>query len=185
MAVSITWSNTAGGGGITGVSHGSSSNGSNTTAQQVFIRHDGSNPITGCAFYFAQKSGSYSGNDTAAGDFAELLAWGDGATANAFGGVQINMNAEGSFDGGSTWGMSESQKTSVDGYKFTLRTGTADNTSNAVTLSEKMSASMSTNGTIPNGVTDASFQIRIKIPTDEDTAGTRQFDQVLKYTYTS
>jgi hypothetical protein len=81
--------------------------------------------------------------------------------------------------------MSESQKTSSDGYKFTMRTGVGDASGNAVTLSEKMSASMSVDGTIPNAVTSATFQIRIKIPTDEDTAGVRQFDQVLKYTYTS
>lgn len=185
MAVLITWSTTAGGAGITNVNHGTSANGSNTSAQQVYIRHDGVNEITGCAFYFAQKSGSYTGSFTASTDFNELLAWGDGNTASAFGGVQINMDAEGSFSGGATWGMSEAQKTSTDGYKFTLRTGTGDNISNAVTLSEKMSASMSVNGTIPAGVNTATFQIRVKVPTDEDTAGTRQFDQVLKYTYTT
>ena len=185
MAVSITWSSTAGGVGITSVSHGSATNGANTTAQQIFVRHDGTNPITACAFYFAQKSGSYTGGFTATTDFAELLAWGDGATANAFGGVQINMDSEGSFSGGATWDMSQSQKTSVDGLKFTVRTSTGDATGTAVTLSEKMSTSMSTNGTLPNAVTNASFQIRLKVPTDEDTAGTRQFDQVLKYTFTS
>lgn len=185
MPVSITWSATNNGTAITSVNHGNAANGTNTTAQQVFIRHDGANPITGCAFYFGQKTGSYTGSFNAAADFAEIKAWGDGGTANAFGGVQVNMDAEGGFSGGATWGMSESQKTSSDGYKFTMRTGVADASGNAVTLSEKMSASMSVDGTIPNGVTSATFQIRIKIPTDEDTAGVRQFDQVLKYTYTS
>lgn len=185
MAVSITWSSTAGGTAITNVNHGNASNGANTTAQQVFIRHDGANPITGCAFYFAAKAGTYSGSFNAATDFAEMKAWGDGATANAFGGVQINMDAEGGFSGGATWGMSESQKTSSDGLKFTLRTGVADATGTAITLSEKMSASMSVDGTIPNGVNNATFQMRVKVPTDEDTAGIRQFDQVMKYTFTS
>lgn len=185
MAVSITWSTTAGGTGITSVSHGTSVNGGNTTAQQLYLRHDGLNPITACAFYFAQKSGSYTGSATAADDFTELLAWGDEVAVDDFGGIQVNMDAEGSFSGGATWGMSESQKTSVDGYKFTARTGTADSNSNAVVLSEKMSASMSTNGVIPAGVQDATFQIRVLVPTAEDTAGTRQFDQVLKFTYTS
>jgi hypothetical protein len=185
MPVSITWSTSDNGSAISSVNHGNTANGSNTTAQQIFIRHDGGNPITGCAFYFGQKGGTYSGDFDAATDFAEIKGWGDGGTANAFGGVQINMDAEGSFSGGATWDMSESQKTSSDGYKFTMRTGTGDGSSNAVTLSEKMSSSMSVDGTIPNGVTSASFQIRIKVPTDEDTAGVRQFDQVLKYTYTS
>jgi hypothetical protein len=44
---------------------------------------------------------------------------------------------------------------------------------------------MSVDGTIPNGVNNATFQMRIKVPTDEDTAGIRQFDQVMKYTFTS
>lgn len=185
MAVSITWSATAGGTGITSVSHGTSVNGANTTAQQLFLRHDGLNPITACAFYFSQKSGSYTGSATAPGDFAELLAWADASAADDFGGIQINMDAEGGFSGGATWGMSQSQKTSVDGFKFTARTGTADSNANAVVLSEKMSASMVSNGVIPAGVQDATFQVRVKVPTAEDTAGTRQFDQVLKFTYTS
>lgn len=185
MAVSITWSATAGGTAITNVNHGNAANGAVTSAQQVYIRHDGTNPITGCSFYFGQKTGSYTGSFNAAADFTEIRAWGDGGTANAFGGVQVNMDAEGGFSGGASWDMSESQKTSTDGYKFTMRTGTADVTGNSVDLSEKMSASMSVDGTIPNGITNVTFQIRIKIPTDEDTAGIRQFDQVLKFTYTS
>lgn len=185
MAVSITWSLTNNGTGITLVDHGNAANGQNTTAKQVYIRHDGANEITNCAFYNQQKSGSYTGSANAAADFTELINWGDGNTANSFGGFQVNMDAEGGFSGGPTWGMSETQKTSADGLKFTLRTGVADNPTNAVTLSEKMSTNMTTNGVIPAGVTDVTFQCRIKIPVDEDTAGVRQFDQVLKYTYTS
>jgi hypothetical protein len=187
MAVSITWSTTAGGSGISSVAHGTSVNGANTTAQQLFLRHDGANPITACAFFFAQKSGSYTGAATAADDFTELLGWGDATPANDFGGIQVNMDAESipAFSGGATWGMSETQKSSVDGYKFTARTGVADATGNAVVLSEKMSASMSTNGVIPAGVQDATFEIRVLVPTSEATAGIRQFDQILKFTYTS
>lgn len=185
MPVSITWSASAGGAAVSSVSHGSAANGSNTSAQQIYVRHDGDNPITGCAFYFAQKGGVYSGSEDAATDFAELLAWGDGGTSNAFGGVQINMDAVNGFSGGATWGMSEAQKTSADGFKFTLRTGVGDSSVNAFTLVQEMSASMVMDGEIPNDVNDACFQIRLKVPTDEDTPGVRQFDQALKYTYTS
>jgi hypothetical protein len=185
MAVLITWSSTAGGGAISNVNHGSISNGTNTTEQQVFVRHDGLNSITAAGFYFAQKSGSYTGTFTAAGDFTEIVGWGDGVAANDFGGIQVNMDSEGTFSGGATWGMSESQKTSVDGLKYTVRTGVANSLGNKVLLSEKMSTSMSVDGILPAAVNNASFQLRIKAPTSETTTGTRQFDQVLSYTYTS
>ena len=185
MAVSITWSLTDNGTAETLIDHGSASNGSNTTERQIYLRHNGVNPITDCGFYFTTKSGAYTGGLNAVADFAEMLAWGDAGVADDWGGVQVNMDAEGGFSGGATWGMSESQKTSADGYKFTLRSGTADSSANALTLSEKMSASMTVNGEIPAGVTNTTFQLRIKVPTNEDTAGVRQFDQVLKYTFTS
>jgi hypothetical protein len=184
MTVSITWSSTAGGAGIASLNHGTSANGNNTTAQEIFIRHNGVNPITACGFYFAQKSGSYTGSATAADDFTEMIAWGDDNDTADFGGIQINMDKEGSFSGGSTWGMSEAQKTSVDNLKFTVRTGVGNSLANAVTLSEKMGTGMTTNGEIPAS-TNVSFQLRIKVPSSENVAGTRQFDQVLKYTYTS
>jgi hypothetical protein len=185
MAVSITWSLTDNGAAETLIDHGNAANGENTTATQIYIRHDGTNEITNCAFYFAEKSGSYTGSLNAVADYAEMLAWGDAGVADDWGGIQVNMDAEGGFSGGATWGMSESQKTSADGYKFTARTGVGDGSANGVTLSEKMSASMSVDGTIPNAITNTTFQLRIKIPTNEDTAGVRQFDQVLKYTFTS
>jgi hypothetical protein len=185
MSVTITWSLSAGGSAEADIAHGNSSNGSNTTSKRIFLKHDGVNSITGCAFYFVQKSGSYSGDFTAADDFTELLEWGDGADADAFGGIQVNMDAINSFSGGSTWGMDFSQKTSVDGLKFTARTGVANSLANAFTLSKNMSSSMSVDGEIPTGLNDASFELRIKVPVDEGTAGARQFGQVLKYTSTS
>lgn len=185
MAVSITWSSIAGGSGLSSLSHGSSANGENTTAQQLYLRHDGLNAITGCKFYFSQKSGSYTGGASAADDYAELLEWGAAADAGDFGGIQINMDAINSFSGGASWGMSESQKSSLDGYKFTVRTGTADTSGNGVTLSKNMSSSMTSDGEIPAGVNDSTFQIRFKVPTNEATTGTRQVDQVLVFSYTS
>jgi hypothetical protein len=183
--VSITWSASAGGATITSVNHGSAANGANTSAQQIYLRHDGDNAITGCGFYFVQKAGAYTGDFNAPTDLAEITAWGDEDSSSGFGGIQINMNAEGTFDGGATWDMDESTKTSPDGLKFTMRTGTGNSAANAVTLSETMSASMSENGTIPSSINDVTFQIRIKVPTDEDTPGVRQFDQVLKFVFTS
>lgn len=185
MSVSITWSASDNGSSITSNDHGSAANGGNTTATTLYLRHDGVNEITGCGFYLQSLSSGYTGGADAVTDLAEIFAWGDDSTASGFGGFQINMNSEGGFDGGSTWGMSESQKTSSDGYKYTFRTGVGSSIATAITLSEKMSASMSVDGTIPTGVTDVAFQSRLKIPTDEDTAGIRQFQQKLKFTFTS
>lgn len=185
MTVTITWSTTQNGSAQTSLDEGSLSAGSNTTAQTVFLRHNAVNPITSCGFFFTQKSGVYSGSVAAPDDFTELISWGDDSTVNGFGGIQVNMDAINSFTGGATWGMSSSQKTSVDNLKFTARTGVADKSINAVTLSKNMSSGMSVDGTIPAGVTDVRFQIRVKVPVSEGTLGTRQFDQVLKFSFTS
>jgi hypothetical protein len=81
-----------------------------------------------------------------------------------------------------TWNLSNTTKTTT--VAFTMHTSVADTTNNAVTLKEHMSAGMSVDGQIPNGV-EARFLARFLVPTDEDTAGVRQIDQVLKYTFTS
>jgi hypothetical protein len=185
MSVSITWSSTSGGSTISNLAHGNASNGANTTAQQIYVRHDGAAEITDCVFYFGQKTGLYTGNATAADDFTELVSWGDGATANAFGGIQINMDAVNGFTGGATWGMSESQKTASDGLKYTARTSVGDSSGAGIPLRQEMSSSMTGDQIIPAGVVDASFQLRLKVPQDEATIGIRQFDQILSYVYTS
>lgn len=185
MAVNITWSSTEGGTGFTSLAHGDTTIGIPTDQEIVYLRHDGSNAITNCKIYLGPKSGIYTGDVSAAADYAELISWGDASVSYSWGGVQINMNAEGSFDGGSTWGMSESQKTSTDGLKFTIRTATGNQSSTAVTLSEKMSSGMSTDGTIPAALTSARFAMRILVPEDENTAGAREFELFTSYTYTN
>lgn len=185
MTVSITWSISAGGSSATDFDSGTSSNGSTTTPVQIFVRHDGVNPITNAGFYFTQKSGVYSGDSSSPEDITELLTWGDSITTDDFGGIQLNMDATGGFTGGTNWGMSETQKTSTDNLKVTVRTDTGDKPSTAILLSKNMSASMVTDGTIPAGVNDASFKIRLKVPTSTDTLGVRQFDQVLRFDFTS
>lgn len=185
MAVSITWSLTANGASITSVDHGSAELGQNTSEATLFLRHNGSRKISNCALFIAPKTSGYTGDFNANTDHAEIISWGDANVAGDFGGVQINMDAEGGFSGGSTWGMSESQKTSTDGLKFTIRTGVGDSLANAVTLSEKTSVSVPTNGEIPPGVTTASFKTRVKIPSNESVGGFREYSLFLKYSYTS
>lgn len=185
MPINITWSLTSGGGAITSVNHAAVESGLTTDETTTFIRHDGTRKITNCALFIGPKTSGYAGDFDGTSDYNELIAWGDSSPAGDFGGFQINMDAEGGFSGGATWGMSELQKTSVDGLKFTVRTGIGDNISNAIPLSEKVSASVSITGEIPAGVTTSSVKTRIKIPTNEDIGGFREFSLFLKYSYTS
>lgn len=193
MTVSVTFSSTQGGSSITSVNYGTGSNGQTLTAQDVFIRHNGTNAITACGLYISPQTGTYTGSANATADFNELTQdWGANNTADGFGGIQVNMNATGGFT--STWAsLSHSSKDVLDGSSnilaFTCRdesvTDRAISSSTSVTLNTAMSSSMTVAGTIPAGVTDARFQTRAVIPTDENTAGIRQWRQVLKFTYTS
>ena len=181
MAVSITWSETNGGAAISQpLNHGNVENGSSTTEKTIYVRHDGSNPITSCAFYLQQYSGSYNGDSSASADYNELIAWGDDATEDGFGGYLVNMNATGSWASG--WATYDAK---TPDYGFVCRTGTADTSGNAETLLEEMGLT-SGDGEIQTGASpNVRFKCRIDVPTVEDTAGKRQFDLTLKYTYTS
>jgi hypothetical protein len=190
MAVNITWSATQNGVAITSLDHGSGSNGdtvsnggNGTAGVEVWLRHDGANAITNAGFYLGQKSGTYTGAVSAAADLAEMLAWGDGATAGAFGGFQINMEKTGGTPYSSGNWPSVGTKTPTLGSAF--YTGVGDSIANKVLLKTSMGASVSGTGVLDAGGTACAFKCRVQIPTDEDTVGIRQFDQKLRYTYTS
>jgi hypothetical protein len=150
MPVTITWSMTKNGSNITNVDHGFVEVDGYTSAKEIFIHHDGSNSLENCAFYFAEKPSGYTGDFTAASDFAEILGWGDDNTASGFGGIQINMDARSHYVDNIAWSMHESQKSSLDGYKVTVRTGTGDSSTNTIILSKNMNKYMSSHGIIPS-----------------------------------
>lgn len=190
MAVNVYWASDNNGSAISQpLNHGDVSNGSETSAQTIWIYHDGTNAITNCGFYLAQYSGSYTGAVSALADYNELLAWGDGGTDDAWGGYQINMDASGGFS--SAWPTRSTNPVSDLGYNFNTDSDMGSDTDNAITLAAEMKGGGGgSDGEIPanppNGYgLDHKFQARIKVPADEDTAGKRQFDLVLKYTYTS
>jgi hypothetical protein len=188
MAVNISWASNNSGSAISQpLSHGNVTNGNATTAQTIWVYHNGANSITNCAFYLAQYSGSYNGGASASADYSELLAWGDGAGASSFGGYWINADAADAF--ANSW-PTLSNKTNTQGTAFAFRTGTGDLSGNAITTPAAMAGGGGGSaGTIPyhaNGYGgDYKFQAKVSVPSDEDTAGKRQFDLVLKYTYTS
>lgn len=192
MAVTIEWSTQSDfSSSTTLINHGNVSSGNESTAVEVFIRHDGDNPITSCAFYTQPYSGTYTGSASAATDFTELTtSWAANNTANGFGGFQINMDKSNSYntaEAALAYNAKDYESTGV--VAFTARTDDGDgavgvNAGSAVPLHLNMGLSIA--GQIQVGTTPGvGFEARIVVPVDEDTAGIRQFDSVLLYTYTS
>lgn len=181
MSVSVIWSLTNGGEPLSAViDHGNSSNGDVTTSVELFIRHDGNNSITSTGLYVRAYTGTYSGGLTAAADLAELLAWGDGATAAAFGGFQCNLLATTSYPT-SGW-PTYSNKSPTGG--FVHRTGVGDSEGNAVAIPITTGAVGS--GEIQSGsAPNVRFKVRAEVPSAEDTIGIRQWDHMVTFSFTS
>lgn len=123
MAVLLTISETAAGsqfsdslsGGSTGMDMGQTVNGgytpissqsSNTGQQDIYIRHDAvDDPITNVGLYVGIYSGTYGGSDTAANDYATLLAMGaadSGSTQNNNDGNSQGLHIDMRWDATST-----------------------------------------------------------------------------------
>jgi len=130
--------------------------------KDLYIRNTYTNKITDVRLYFAQLSGTYDGDADASSDWSELLAWGDAASTD---GLFLNQNA-----GSPAWTQ--------------LKTGSLDNDSNSVALSTD--SGVANAGEIAGGGTEeAHIQEKIVAPANEDTGGSRQWDLVIAYSYTS
>lgn len=182
--VQIIWSLTNGGASLAEpLDHGNNNSSNILGSTTVFIRHTGINPITSCSTYIRAYSGIYTGAQSAITDFNELIAWGDGASAPAFGGVQFSMN--GTLP-------TFANKNTVDTLGYTFRTGYGNSSGNAIALKKEIYDAAGTNGNIPAGASpNARFQARIVIPSAPSAPfattapGVRQFEQILKFTFTS
>lgn len=181
MAVTLIFSSTNGGASISSpLDHGDGPNGSTTVAQEIFLRHDGANNITNVGIYLKAYSGAYSGTATAAGDFAEIIGWADQNTTTSFGGVLINWLATSSYPI-SAWPIYTS-KSPTGGVAF--RSGTGDSAGTLITLPITTGATLA--GVIQPGASpNVRFEMKVQVPDDEDTVGTRLFDMAIQYTYTS
>lgn len=178
MSVTLTWSQDNGGGAISSVYHGSGSASETLTEKLLFIRHNGISPITQCKFYLAP----YAGIPTT--DYTEILGWGDAETAADFGGLLLNMNANGGFP--SHHWPTYDDKYDGTGNKYNVfRTGVGDTSDNGILLPVTMgligSAGVLQAGDAPN----VSFKCKIQIPSTVSVTGTRRFDHRLKFSYTS
>lgn len=180
MPVGIVFSSTNGGSTITDLDCGNVSNGAETSAQTVYVRHDGVNSITSVKLYIQAYTGSYTGGATALEDYAELISWGDATNALSWGGLLINMDATGGFPS-SAWPTLASKSPT---YGICHRTGVADSSANAVTISSRTGATA--DGTIQAGSSpNVRFQAKVVVPPNEDTVGIRLFEQKILYSYTS
>jgi len=185
MAVLISWATSPAGSTESDIDSGDASNGALTGKTLIYLSHDHDDVITSAKLFVTQKLSSYGGDATAADDIAEVISWGDGATASSFGGLQINLDADSGFpspDG--DWGMSESVKSTSTAV--TMRTGVGDSSANGFTIPTDAYSSgsvMSTPGEIPEG-TEIAFYVRVKVPTDEGTIGAREVSLALSYSYT-
>ncbi len=160
MTVSITWASTPAGGAITPPNDlGDIGNGKNAT-DDIYIRHNGANKITACGFFIQAYSGSYTGGATAAADYSELLEWGGRAGPTPpVGGFYIAQDSP-------TWTYA------------VHKTGQG-------TVTVPIALSCGSVAAEIQNTEEVHIKIKVAVPSDEDTAGTRQFDQVLKFTYTS
>jgi hypothetical protein len=182
LSIVLTWSTTNGGTSLTPLDLGNKANGQIAGPSTIYIRHSGSNPITQCAFYINQLSSVYTGGATAVLDFAELKEWGDANIANDFGGIQLNQNATGSFPS-SSW-PTVTNKVTADGKGAVSNSSQGSTSINAINLLTSTGASIA--GEIPNGASpNVRLQLRAQIPTNEAVVGIRQFELVLRFTFTS
>jgi hypothetical protein len=168
VAVDITWSESPGGAAITPpFSWGSIANGSSSD-DDLYIVHDGTEKITDVGFYIQAYTGTYTGTFDAATDYAEILGWGNDDSAEGF---LINQNhitsPPGTYVTHKTGQGTVTVPIDLDGDCITVASG-GPGTDTEIGVSE-----------------EAHIKVRIAVPLAEGDAGTRQFDQCLKYTYTS
>lgn len=169
MVVAIIWSETTGGAAIAGdLVWANINNGANDT-DELFITHDGAEKITSCAFYIQAYSGAYSGGDSAANDYTELMSWGAGDTE----GFLINQD----------------HLTAPPGSYVSHKTGRGTAAVPITLESDSIVGGASLgNGEIEGsdtGTEESHIKVKIAVPAAESTAGTRQFDQCIAFTYTS
>jgi len=184
--IEIIWSKTNGGLGLDEpVDHGDNATSNTLNPTVIFVRHTGENPITDCSLYLRPLAATtYGGDFLPIDDFNEIIAAGDSVTASGFGGFQINQNAINSFPSGS-WPVF-TDKTSPDGLGDTFRSGFGNVSTSGIDLLTETYSASGVNGEIPTGTApNVRFQMRVVVPTEEDVPGVRQWESVLKFTFTS
>lgn len=178
MATSVTFSSATGGLAYsTPLDEGSIAPGGAATAQPIYIRHNGSDPITDCKVYIQPYAGgAYAGTSTPQDDYEELLCWGDNSPSSTSGsGVYVSVDHLGGV-----------------GTFANATTTRGSSASNAIALTEDSidTGTPAGDGVIPDGA-EAKVFVRVDVPTTVSCgggpsvapdAGLRQFDFVMDYT---
>jgi len=136
----------------------------NSGQQTLYMRNTYNNNITNVTLYFAEAA-TYTGNASAALDFAELQDWAsatpDDSTGNVGNGLMLSQ------DGGSNYSQ--------------LKLGTLDSQANGEAISGG-----ATPGEIAGGGTEElSSLYKVAVPAGEADGGERDFDLNIYYRYTS
>lgn len=174
MVVSITWTKTSGGvAAAEPINHGNIANGAVSADTDLYIRHNATAaPINNVGFFIQPYSGTgYTGVGTQT-DFIELMGWGSTAVSTNDSGFYLNQDHIGAFPEAGFVVHKPGQGDSAT--KIALSTSAINGTGTGTYV----------NGEIPLGG-EAHLKVRLAVPTSEDTAGVRFFDQVLAYTFTS
>jgi len=171
--VTLIWTITNGGGSVAYIDHGSIPVGTSGTAREIFVRHDGVNPITNCGLYVTD----YNQNDF----IATLLGWGDEDNVSYFGGLQFNLDATGLYPTWPTYGDKSS-----DTY-FVAKTGLGDSITNAVVLPITTGLATSAGVIQPGTSPNVRFKFRIQVPATivGDPGPAMAFETRIRFTYTS
>lgn len=172
--INIIWSDSNGGLALEEPhdlgSAASSASPSSTTPITLYIRHDGDNEITNVKLYLTPAVTYEEGIADSQTDLDEVLSWARySSTHNQFG-VQINMDATGSFP--------------TDSWQSLGGTDGGANVEVALPLSVKSGATST--GTIASGDSpNVRVKLRVRIPPVVEEVGQRNIDLKLRYTYST
>lgn len=175
MTVNITFSSISGGDSLADtVDLGSVSPGSDSSYQDVFIRHDAIvNPITDCAWYLQRYVGSTYKGASEDDDLTELLAWGDATT----GGFIINQVIPPSWTYGTQFATGNDQL---------IRNGYGDIDNQLILDEDAINVGTPAGDGVIPVAGEAHIQARFKIPnTVSAGAGYRAATLVFSYSATS
>jgi hypothetical protein len=176
-------------GGSSGCDFGTVANDSVSATQELFLRHNGVNKITSCAYYIQPFSGVYGGAYDPSSDFAKILALGDVTPGNHGLLFDEDWNASPQFSSfykiktgsGDSFGTRRNFATSMQLY---FNSGTSAKSDPSAPVVGEVGPN--DNGAIAQAIGNRSLlRFRLSLPANEIDGGIRQFDTVIAYTYTS
>lgn len=220
MTVTLTISETITGaevsdalaGGDLGLDFGQANNGSytpvisqsaNTGQQDLYLFHDGLNPITDVKLYLDVFSGTYGGADSAAGDYTSIINLGasdTGATKNNTDGLSRGVHMDMDWQVSATNQFDYSREATgtkrIFGKDYTGLDGTSSTTAfplhvdamsfwngvSEVDASAPVTGSIGVSSTLGNR---GHIKSRVYLHTAATEGGIFQFDTVINYAHTS